>query len=110
VCVEQALSAVSLPGVCALARSNDFVAAAGSGGLCCGLAGSLLASGIPALVQLAPDLLGFRGALCRECKRTASLDREAVAGIRRAIPGCEEIGTERMITKMSERLHEEHAQ
>lgn len=103
-------SAGSLPDVMATARLKEFIDTARDGGLFCGLAGSLRARDIPSLMKLAPDLLGFRGALCREYKRTASLDREAMAGIRSAIPRTEDIGTERMITKNNERVHEERAQ
>lgn len=102
-------SAGSLPDVMATARLKEFAETARDAGLFCGLAGSLRARDIPALMKLAPDLLGFRGALCREYKRTASLDHEAVAGIRSAIPRTD-IGTERMITKNNERVHEERAQ
>lgn len=103
-------SAGSLPDVMAAGRLKEFIDTARRNGLFCGLAGSLRARDIPALVTLAPDLIGFRGALCRENKRTASLDGQAVAGIRSAIPGSEEIGTERMITKTDNSVHEERAQ
>jgi (5-formylfuran-3-yl)methyl phosphate synthase len=55
-------------------------------GMFCGLAGSLRAEDIPALLSLSPDYLGFRGALCREHERTSSLDAEAIAHIRALIP------------------------
>ena len=42
-----------------------FVAHAKAQGLMAGLAGSLNAADIPELLTLSPDLLGFRGALCR---------------------------------------------
>ncbi len=50
-----------------------------------GLAGSLEAPDIPRLLLLAPDVLGFRRALCRE-GRGGPLDAEAVALIRGLIP------------------------
>jgi dihydroneopterin aldolase len=50
-----------------------------------GLAGSLKAEDVPDLLTLAPDLLGFRGALCRG-RRSASLDPASCASIRALIP------------------------
>jgi uncharacterized protein (UPF0264 family) len=62
-----------------------FVTRAKSYGLTVGLAGSLRAADVPDLLHLAPDLLGFRGALC--CgSRSASLDLSACATIRALIP------------------------
>jgi (5-formylfuran-3-yl)methyl phosphate synthase len=67
----------------ALAR---FVAGAKAKGLIVGLAGSLRASHVPELLALAPDLLGFRGALCHGGARAQSLDPVACAAIRALIP------------------------
>lgn len=50
------------------------------------LAGSLQADDIAALLPLAPDYLGFRGALCDAGVRTAGLSAQALARIRAAIP------------------------
>lgn len=47
-----------------LADLASFVAAARQHGLTVGLAGSLRAADVEPLIRLAPDLLGFRGALC----------------------------------------------
>ncbi|MEJ2644286.1 MAG: (5-formylfuran-3-yl)methyl phosphate synthase [Gammaproteobacteria bacterium] len=55
-------------------------------GLLCGLAGSLGTADIAPLLEVAPDLLGFRGALCRRGQRTEGLDARAVASIRSLIP------------------------
>ncbi|MEN3375202.1 MAG: (5-formylfuran-3-yl)methyl phosphate synthase [Hyphomicrobiales bacterium] len=55
-------------------------------GLLAGLAGSLEAPDIPRLLLLAPDILGFRGALCVGQKRTARIDAAAVDVIRALIP------------------------
>jgi dihydroneopterin aldolase len=41
---------------------------------------------VPLLLPLQPDLLGFRGALCRGGTREAALDAEACAAIRARIP------------------------
>jgi dihydroneopterin aldolase len=51
-----------------------------------GLSGSLEAPDIPRLLPFSPDFLGFRGALCDQSRRTASMDPEAVARIRTLIP------------------------
>ena len=53
--------------------------------LLCGLAGSLRQSDIPELLTLQPDYLGFRGALCLHHERTATLNKAAVAQIRKRI-------------------------
>jgi dihydroneopterin aldolase len=62
-----------------------FVTQAKSYGLTVGLAGSLRAADVPDLLHLAPDLIGFRGALCCGA-RSASLDPAACAAIRALIP------------------------
>jgi uncharacterized protein (UPF0264 family) len=59
-----------------------FVTQAREVKLFCGLAGSLSQADIPALTNLAPDYLGFRGALCRRHCRTDGLDSEAIRQIR----------------------------
>jgi dihydroneopterin aldolase len=64
----------------------DFVDAARARGLLAGLAGSLEAPDVPRLLLLAPDILGFRGALCADGDRTGSLDPAAVDAIRGLIP------------------------
>jgi len=69
-----------------LDRIADFVAAARASGLLAGLAGSLRARDVPSLLPLAPDLLGFRSALCRNGARGAALDARACAAIRALIP------------------------
>jgi hypothetical protein len=61
-----------------------FVARARGLGLLTGLAGSLGLADVPALAALAPDYLGFRGALCRG-GRQAALDPLALAEVRRAL-------------------------
>ncbi|MGD0533470.1 MAG: (5-formylfuran-3-yl)methyl phosphate synthase, partial [Methyloceanibacter sp.] len=66
----------------ALAR---FVTRAKACGLTVGLAGSLTGAQMPELLALAPDVLGFRGALCR-ASRSSSLDPAACAAIRSLIP------------------------
>lgn len=66
---------------------SAFVNTARGFGLLCGLAGSLTKNDIPVLLPLAPDYLGFRGALCFERQRTRQLDEAAVREIRSLIPG-----------------------
>lgn len=63
-----------------------FVADAKARGLMVGLAGSLRSEHVRSLLALRPDLLGFRGALCRDGVRGASLDTAACATIRSLIP------------------------
>lgn len=67
----------SLRKLCEPGYLRDFVAAARSLGLLCGLAGSLRAADVPSLLALAPDYLGFRGALCGG-NRTGEIDPEAL--------------------------------
>jgi dihydroneopterin aldolase len=62
------------------------LASARAQGLTVGLAGSLRARHVPSLLALEPDLLGFRGALCRDGNRAAALDPARLAAIRSLIP------------------------
>jgi dihydroneopterin aldolase len=62
-----------------------FVARARAYGLTVGLAGSLRAAQIPVLLDLEPDVLGFRGALCRG-GRTGRLELDATRAVRALIP------------------------
>lgn len=61
-----------------------FVGAARGAGLLTGLAGSLGVADVAPLATLAPDYLGFRGALCRGA-RAGALDPAAFAAVRRAL-------------------------
>jgi (5-formylfuran-3-yl)methyl phosphate synthase len=63
-----------------------FIAEAKAHGLMVGLAGSLAVADVPEMLALAPNLIGFRGALCHG-SRNASLDAAACAAIRALIPG-----------------------
>jgi dihydroneopterin aldolase len=63
-----------------------FVEAAKADGLAVGLAGSLRACHVAELLRLKPDLLGFRGALCREGIRGRALDADACTAIKALIP------------------------
>ena len=82
-----------------------FVAHAKDQGLMAGLAGSLTAAAVPKLLTLSPDLLGFRGELCRG-RRSASLDPASCASIRALIPQIEPPAE----TKPSARMTEAAAQ
>jgi uncharacterized protein (UPF0264 family) len=62
-----------------------FVCGAKSRQLLCGLAGSLRLTDIPELLALQPDYLGFRGALCEQHNRTATLSKAALAEVKEAV-------------------------
>lgn len=67
--------------LCAVATHDflrTFVMEAARLNLLCGLAGSLRTADIPALLELRPDYLGFRGALCGGV-RTDDLDPHCVS-------------------------------
>jgi len=69
-----------------VASLGGFIDACRRHGLMGGLAGSLEAPDVPRLLLLAPDVLGFRGALCRDQDRTERIDPAAVEVIRALIP------------------------
>lgn len=50
--------------------------------VCIGLAGSLNIESLELLMQLQPDFLGFRGALCEQQQRTNRLNNEAIKSIK----------------------------
>jgi uncharacterized protein (UPF0264 family) len=77
---------VSLPDLIAPERLRALIASARARGLATGFAGSLRAGDVPTLLALGPDLLGFRGALCRGGRRGEPLDPVRLAAIRAAIP------------------------
>jgi dihydroneopterin aldolase len=68
------------------AAIGRFVRGCRSQGLLTGLAGSLEAADVPRLLLLAPDYLGFRGALCDRHDRRAGLDPAELKLIRGLIP------------------------
>jgi len=79
-------SGAALPDLISPGRVAAFIAAARRQGMTSGLAGSLRASHVPDLLALGPDLLGFRGALCRGGERDEPLDKARLAAIRTLIP------------------------
>jgi len=74
----------ALPDLVPPSALRDFLGIVRARGMFAGLAGSLRVEHVPALVALAPDVLGFRGALCREGTRTAAVDAAAVRALREA--------------------------
>ena len=51
-------------------------------GLFAGLAGSLRATHVATFASLAPDVLGFRGALCKDGDREAPIDPAAILAVK----------------------------
>lgn len=75
----------SLPDVMDDTALREFVRLAQSCGMLAGLAGSLRREHIRSLAALAPDVLGFRGALCAASDRTGGLDAGRVGAVRDAL-------------------------
>jgi dihydroneopterin aldolase len=69
-----------------MAALKDMVGRCHANNLLTGLAGSLEVPDIPRLLLLAPDFLGFRGALCAGRDRTARIDPARVRMVRELIP------------------------
>jgi FolB domain-containing protein len=67
-------------------RLSEFCSRCRALRLMSGLAGSLEAPDVPRLLLVRPDVLGFRGALCRSHDRQSTIDPQAVALIRDLIP------------------------
>ncbi len=62
-----------------------FIAAVRRAGLFAGFAGSLRVNHVAELTVYGPDVLGFRGGLCRNCERIGAIDAAAVRAVRQAI-------------------------
>ena len=75
----------ALPRLLGVARLREFIDRAHAHDLLCGLAGSLRLHDIGVLAPLRPDLLGFRGALCRASLRTAGIDAARIAEVASAM-------------------------
>jgi (5-formylfuran-3-yl)methyl phosphate synthase len=69
-----------------IAAIGHFVDAVRSQGLMAGLAGALEAPDIPRLLLAAPDVLGFRRALCTNENRTSVISPHALDIVRELIP------------------------
>lgn len=76
----------ALPDLVAPQVLADFVTAAHGASMFAGLAGSLKVTHIPDLLSFRPDVLGFRGGLCRAGERVGEIDADAVRAVRCAIP------------------------
>ncbi len=74
----------ALPDIVPLSALRDFIGAVRATGMFAGLAGSLRLEHVPFLLRLGPDVLGFRGGLCRAGTRTSSIDASAMRALRRA--------------------------
>lgn len=70
--------------VASIAFLDEFLRVSRNCGLSSGLAGSLQRRDIATLIPLRPDILGFRGALCRD-GRTSVLDAARTAAVRNDI-------------------------
>ncbi len=88
-------TASSLPDLMPCGALADLVATARARGLTVGFAGSLRTHQVPGLLALHPDLLGFRGALCRDGERLQPLDPLRLSSVRALIP--ETSGTARRL-------------
>lgn len=78
-------AAGSLLTVMPAARCGAFLSEVRRHGMFAGFAGSIKAQQIGALQAIRPDVLGFRGALCRKGLRGERLDGFAVAAVAHAI-------------------------
>ena len=87
----------ALPDLVTGEKLRAFVEAAHSAGMFAGFAGSLRTSHVAGLAAFGPDILGFRGGLCREHDRAGVIDEQAVRTVRHAIDvaGLERIQRER---------------
>jgi len=79
-------SSGSIVDVLSGAELSQFVEMTRRQGLFNGLAGRLRLSHISEVLSYSPDIIGFRGALCRALERGRTLDAQALAAVRRAIP------------------------
>jgi len=72
-----------------LAELASFVAQCRRAGLLCALAGSLREEDVPAICELGPDIIGFRGAVCRGDRVNGRVDRAAVQRLKSRIAAAE---------------------
>jgi uncharacterized protein (UPF0264 family) len=86
----------------------DFTLRAAHSGLLSGLAGSLRLQDIAPLLRLAPDYLGFRGALCA-AGRTSTLDCERIGAVRAAIDRSHQPSTAKIAVAAAGAQREAHS-
>ena len=67
-----------------------FVNRSRQAGLLTGLAGSLSIEDVTTLLKASPDYIGFRTALCSDRERVGCIDKDAIRGIRNAIPALQD--------------------
>ena len=77
----------ALPDHMSIETIARFVDAGRRAGLMVGVAGSLRVPHVAPLLAFQPDVMGFRGALCRDGLRKQGLDPVACSQIRALIPG-----------------------
>ena len=92
----------SLPDLISPQALAAFVGPARARGMTIGLAGSLTASHVPDLLALNPDLLGFRGALCRGGQRNQVLDKARLQAVRALIPKDSSLGCKANLPDLSQ--------
>lgn len=90
------------------AELREFVDRTRGRGLLTGLAGSLRTDDIPPLLELAPDYLGFRGALCRGRDRVQVLDSCNFSRVRSAISQSIEIQAGRLFVTAGAPQYDQH--
>lgn len=64
---------------------KDFVSSSGESGLISALAGSLKAEDIDLLMEIGADIIGFRGAVCRDNNRMSEISPEKIDNLYRLI-------------------------
>lgn len=74
-----------------LATLTQFVQQARHAGVRVGLAGALRQKHLPLLQQLAPDWVGFRGAVCEANQRGGALCATRLAALRAALPAAPQL-------------------
>jgi len=79
----------ALPDILPALELRRFIDATHAAGMFAGLAGSLTAAHVAPLLSLAPDVLGFRGGLCRGGERRSEIDPDAVRRLRDMVPRCD---------------------
>ncbi|MGR8947382.1 MAG: (5-formylfuran-3-yl)methyl phosphate synthase [Gammaproteobacteria bacterium] len=79
---------------------SEFVRAVKKSSALCGLAGSLSIENVPPLMNLTPDYLGFRGAICDQAMRTNGVCIERLTALRQAFTDNESLNGHQSGTKI----------